>query len=477
MKEMLNRRDFLVGAGAGLAGNAFGAAAVRPNVVQILIDDMGFADLGCYGGEIATPHIDRLAAQGLRFTRAYDAAPVCSPSRVGILTGQFPSRQGIHSYLDTRQKHRELHQRDWLDAQAPSVARTFQKAGYATGHFGKWHMGGGRDVGDAPLPTEYGFDESYTSFEGLGDRVLPPGRLSDLNEKLGRGAITHAPQNELTGIYVDRAVDFIRRAGVARRPFYIHLWPNEVHDPFEPKPELMRKYERFAANRYVQQYYAMLDNLDRQVGRLVSAIESVGQAQNTLFVLLSDNGPTAWPYYYRERLDPPGRTGGLRGRKWSLYEGGIRTPLIVRWDGHIPAGRTDSTTVVSAVDLFPTCCSLAGLRPSGAKLDGEDLSAAFRGRPMTRRGDLLWDYGRTKDMQRPGLASDQSPNLAIRSGNWKLLMNDDGSDLELYDFTRSEKEDHNQAAEHADVAKRLSRKLTSWRKSLPVLRPSDPGQR
>ena len=126
-------------AGAGLAGHAFCAAA-RPNVVQILIDDMGFADLGCYGGEIETPHIDRLAAQGLRFMKAYDASPVCSPSRVGILTGQFPSRQYIYSYLDTRQKQRELHERDWLDPQAPSVARTFQKAGYATGHFGKCRM-------------------------------------------------------------------------------------------------------------------------------------------------------------------------------------------------------------------------------------------------------------------------------------------------------------------------------------------------
>jgi arylsulfatase A-like enzyme len=202
------------------------------------------------------------------------------------------------------------------------------------------------------------------NFNGKTDilRVLPPGRLSELNEKLGRGNIAHAPQSELTGIYVDHAIDFIGRAGVARRPFYIHLWPNEIHDPFEPKPELMKKYVRFAANRYVQQYYAMLDNLDQQVGRLVSAIESAGQAHNTLFVLLSDNGPTAWPYYYKDRLDPPGRTGGLRGRKCGLYEGGIRTPLIVRWDGRIPAGRTDSSTVVSAVDLFPTCCALSGLR-------------------------------------------------------------------------------------------------------------------
>jgi len=161
---MLNRRDFLKGAGAGLAGHAFGAGVARPNVVQILIDDMGFADLGCYGGQIETPHIDRLAARGIRFMKAYDASPVCSASRVGILTGQFPSRQYIYSYLDTRQRQRELHERDWLDPKAPSIARTFKLAGYATGHFGKWHMGGGRDVGDAPVPTEYGFDDYMPAY-------------------------------------------------------------------------------------------------------------------------------------------------------------------------------------------------------------------------------------------------------------------------------------------------------------------------
>lgn len=462
---MLDRREFL---NAALAAAA--PAGPKPNIVQILIDDMGYADLGCYGGEIVTPNIDRLAARGIRFTKAYDAAPVCSPSRVGITTGQFPSRQCIHSYLDTRQRQRELGERDWLDPKAPSISRAFQKAGYATGHFGKWHMGGGRDVGDAPLPTEYGFDESYTSFEGLGDRVLPPGKLSEVNEKLGRGNISHAPQRELTGIYVDRSIAFIQRSVAARKPFYIHLWPNEVHDPFDPKPELLRKFERFSANKYVQSYYAMLDNLDQQVGRLVEAIERSGQAGNTLFLVMSDNGPTAWPSYYKERLEPPGRTGGLRGRKWSLYEGGIRTPLIARWDGRVPAGKTDSSTIVSTVDLFPTCCALAGIAPpEGASFDGENLARAFLGRPVERRNDLLWDYGRTKDMLRPALGSDQSPNLAIRSGRWKLLVNGDGTNLELYDFSRSEKEDENVAGLHPAIARRLSAKLIAWRNSLPAV--------
>ncbi len=179
---MMNRREFLGAGGAVLA-----APAKRPNIILILADDLGYGDLSCYGGEIATPNLDRLAREGVRFTQAYAAAPICSPSRVAITTGQYPARHLIFSFLDSRARNRALGMRDYLDPNAPSMARTFQRAGYATAHFGKWHMGGGRDVGDAPLPQGYGFDESLTSFEGLGDRVLPPGKLSEMSARLDAG--------------------------------------------------------------------------------------------------------------------------------------------------------------------------------------------------------------------------------------------------------------------------------------------------
>ena len=465
----MNRRSFLKAGACATGLTRIVDAAPKLNVVQILIDDMGYADLGCYGGQIKTPNIDRLAAGGIRFTQAYVASPICSPSRVGITTGQCPSRHFIYSYLDTRQRHRELGMRDYLDASAPSVARTFQRSGYATAHFGKWHMGGGRDVGDAPLPTEYGFDESLTSFEGLGDRVLPPGRLSDLNEKLGRGKIAHAPQSELTGIYVDRTVDFLQRSAEAKKPFYVHLWLNDVHDPFAPKPVLMKKYERYASNKYLQQYFATIDEMDRQIGRLLDSLDGAGLAANTLVVLLSDNGPTAWPRYYKEDLEPPGSTAGLRGRKWSLYEGGIRVPMIARLPGRIPAGKTDDQSVISSLDLFPTCCGLAEVDVPKTGFDGEDQSRAFLGRASVRKKDLFWDYGRDSSYIRPGLERDRSPNLAIRSGRWKLLMNDDGSRIELYDLEQSQKEENNVAAGNTDITKRLSARLLAWRKSLPAL--------
>jgi len=451
----MKRRTFL---GQGLAL----AAQPKLNVIQILVDDMGYADLRCYGGPIPTPNIDRIATEGIRFTQGYVAAPICSPSRVGITTGQCPSRHRIYSYLDTRARHRELGMADYLDSKAPSVARAFQQAGYATGHFGKWHMGGGRDVGDAPLPAAYGFDESLTSFEGLGDRVLPPGRLSELSEKLGRGNIIHAPQADLTEIYVERALQFLHRARGANKPFYVHLWLNDVHDPFNPKPELLKKYERFSSNQYLQQYYATIDEMDRQIGRLVSALD-----QNTLVVLLSDNGPTAWPRYYKEQLDPPGSTGGHRGRKWSLYEGGVRIPFMLRLPGRIPAGIVDESTVVSSLDLFPTCCRMAGIPAPKVAFDGEDMSDAIAGKARQRRSDLFWDYGRDATYLRPGLKQDASPNLAVRSGKWKALMNADGSSMELYDMERSPKEDRNLASEQPEVAKTMRSRLLAWRRSLP----------
>jgi arylsulfatase A-like enzyme len=452
---------------AGASASVLAAAPRRPNVILILADDLGYGDLGSYGCEIPTPNMDRLAAQGVRFTQAYVASPVCSPSRVAITTGQYPSRHLINSYLDTRKRNREQGMRDWLDPKAPAIARAFHQAGYATAHIGKWHMGGGRDVGDAPHPTAYGFDESFTSFEGLGDRVLWSDNLSQMSEKLGQGRIVHASKAETSALFADRAIDFIHRNRA--RPFYLHLWPNDVHDPFEPKPELLAKYSRFSSNKYLQQFYAVLDEMDRQLGRVVEAVDKEGLANDTLIVFLGDNGPTAWPRYYREGVEPPGSTGGLRGRKWSLYEGGIREPLIVRQPGRIPAGRVDRESVVCTVDFFPTLCRLAGVAAPAVRFDGQDVSQAFLGHPRKSRGDLYWEYGRDASYQYPGLKQDRSPNCAIRSGNWKALVNADGSALELYDLARDPKERDNRAAAEPKRARELSGRLLDWRRSLPAL--------
>ena len=448
---------------------ATAVADERPNVVLVLIDDLGYGDLSCYGNNaITTPNIDALAAQGVRFEQFYVASPICSPSRVGITTGQHPSRHLIHSFLNSRHRNRERGMRDYLDPAAPAVARTFQNSGYATAHFGKWHMGGGRDVDDAPLPQAYGFQESLVSFEGLGDRILPPGGLSDQSRKLGQGTVVNVDKHEMTGIYVDRAIDFVRRN--RERPFYVHVWLNDVHDRFYPKPDLLSKFERFSANPYRQEYFAVIDEMDRQMGRLFREIDDLGLGERTILVLASDNGPTAWKRYYDEGYDPPGSTAGLRGRKWSLYEGGIREPLIVRWTGTVPKGRTNSRTVISALDLFPTFCELAGIGSAARSLDGLDMSAAFRGAEPLRSGALFWEYGRDPSYLRPGLESDRSPGLAVRDGEWKLLMNADGGQVELYDFREGFDETVNFAAERPAIVRRLSASLTDWWNTIPQAR-------
>ena len=308
----------------------------QPNVVVIFIDDMGYADPGCYGNPlVGTPNIDNLADHGIRFTNFYVNSPICSPSRVALLTGQYPMRHRIHSFIASSERNEKRSMADFLDPEAPSLARILKGQGYATGHFGKWHMGGGRDVDWAPLPQAYGFDQSLVSFEGLGDRILEYGSsLCDQSAVLGKGKITRVHKYEKTRIYVDSALSFIERN--QHSPFYIHLWPNDVHDPHRPMPGVGEKYKDITDNPYQQDFLAVLEEMDEQIGRFMSGLEEKGLLEETIVIFTSDNGPTDWPWYYRDGYNPPGFTGPLFGRKWSLYEGGIRMPFIVCWKGHVP---------------------------------------------------------------------------------------------------------------------------------------------
>jgi arylsulfatase A-like enzyme len=358
---------------------------------------------------------------------------------------------------------------DWLDPGAPSLARMLKENGYATLHSGKWHMGGGRDVGDAPLPKEYGFDDSLTSFEGLGERILIKGNgLSNANAKLGRGEITWVRKHEMSGLFVDRCIAFIREH--QDRPFYVQLWPDDVHDPLDPKPELG---EKFRVTPYPA-YYAVLYELDRQVGRLVEAIDELGLAERTIIIVASDDGPTAWPHYYRDSDDPslaPGSTGGLRGRKWSLYEGGLRSPLIIRQPGTVPGGVVNEASVIAGMDLLPSLCAIAGIPlPEDYESDGMDMSAALLGKDaLVREKAIMWEYGTLQHVRiRPGLEADRSPPLAIREGDWKLLMNVEGSVKELYNLVVDEAESDNVAEAHPEVVERLGGRLLEWWRTMPA---------
>ena len=206
-----------------------------------------------------------------------------------------------------------------------------------------------------------------------------------------------------------------------------------------------------------------LKGFDRDMGRLLKGLHDLGVEDNTLVIFTGDNGPN--PLY---DTDSRARTAGLRGQKWSLYEGGLREPFFVRWPGHVPAGKLDEHTVQASVDFFPTLCRLIGLQPpENAAFDGEDMSRSWLGEPTVRKQPLRWEYGRNSTYLRPKLISDQSPNVAVLDGQWKLLVQDDGSRAELYNLATDPKEAHNVAAEHADVAARLQAHALRWRQSLP----------
>lgn len=440
-----------------------------PNIIFIYIDDMGYADLSSYGNhEIETPNIDRLAKEGEKLTDFSVASPVCSPSPAGIITGHYPATYKINDYIDSRLKNQQRHVADYLDPHAPTIAKAMKKAGYATAHIGKWHLGGGRDIADVPFPVTYGYDKTLVAFEGIGNRVLIKDFdfLNTASSKLGKGNITWVDHDwQKTPMFVDTTIAFIQQH--SKQPFYVELWLNDVHDPYDPKPESMKKFQRFANNKYLQQYYAVLYDLDQQIGRLLNMLDISGLSKNTIVVLSSDNGPTDWPRYYKEHYAPPGSTGFFRGRKWSLYEGGIREPFLVRWPGHIPAAKVDSVTVMNGIDLLPTLCSLAKISPVPSDYDGEDMSQALLGKPQKRKKPLMFAYGLTDYDLKPATPQYRSPDLAIRDGNWKLLVNDDGSNVQLYNLKTDIAESVNVAKENPEITKKLSRQLLDWWKKMP----------
>lgn len=449
----------------------------KPNVVILFIDDLGYGDLSRYGNKmVRTPNIDGLAEKGISYTNFYVNSPICSPSRVALITGQYPMRFKVHSYIAGSRQNEQRAMANYLDPSVSTIAKTLKAHGYHTGHFGKWHMGGGRDLGDVPLPTEYGYNESLVAFEGVGDRILfPDHELSKQSAELGRGEIKWVEKHQSTATYIDRALEFIEKAG--DEPFFVNLCTNDVHDPHLPDPEKVAKWEEVTDNPYEQKFFAVLEELDLQIGRFLSELEKSGKLSNTIILFTGDNGPTDWPRYYNKKSYPegyggdlyaPGFTGGLNGRKWSLYEGGIREPFIFYWKDHSPVGQVDSTSVFSSIDLYPSICGLLGIEQP-KELDGTDKKEIFLGTPTQDAPAIMWEYASNPGGSiGPGNPDFKSPNLAIREGKWKLLINVDGSQAQLFDLEKDPGETTNLATEKPELVQELSGKVIAWRKSMPV---------
>ncbi len=446
-----------------LAAAPLTAAASRPpNIVMVLIDDMGW-DFSCFGSpDTKTPNVDRLAAEGIRYSQFYVNSPICSPSRTALTTGQYPHRWRITSFLNNRADNERRGMAQWLDPKAPVLARFLQQAGYATGHFGKWHMGGQRDVDDAPPITAYGFDESLTNFEGMGPKLLPltlkpgesqPGRIWQDAESLGQ-PVTWMQRSKITTGFVDAAIPFIDRAARAGKPFYVNLWPDDVHSPFWPPVEKWADGKRGL-------YLAVLEEMDRQLGKLFDHIRATPALRdNTLILVCSDNGH-----------EPGAGSGGpFKGAKATLFEGGVRSPLVVWGPGLIAAaqsGTHNATSVFAAFDLAPSLLRLANAPvPAGVAFDGEDVLATLLGRSTASRSAPLF-WRRPPDRKASPYGLPPQPDLAMREGDWKLLCDYDGSKPELYDLAQDRGETTNLAARHPDVVRRLTARVLAWHKSMP----------
>jgi arylsulfatase A-like enzyme len=437
-----------------------------PNLVVILADDLGYGDLGVYGHHVVkTPALDRLASEGLRLTSYYAPSPLCSPSRASLLTGRIHFRTGIESWIppdtDIQLGPREL-----------TVATLLKRAGYETFLAGKWHLNGGLDVPAHTQPQDHGFDE----WLALHAWAIPHHENPTNFFRNGK------PVGEIRGfsaqIVVDEALAWLeRRAGKA--PFFIYMpFPephgtiaspdffNALYSSFTTgKPDPMANNDRVPENlaaRGPGEYYANVTHLDYQIGRFLEGLDRRGLRETTLVLLTSDNGPvtTDWRHWWEVNLY--GSTGGLRGRKADLYEGGIRVPAIVRWPGRVPAGRV-SDAPVSGTDLLPTLAAIVGFAvPADRPIDGEDVSSLLRGEPFERRRPLYWEFD-----------DDQGFRYALRDGRWKLLADSTLARVRLYDLAADRFELTDLAESRGDVVAALVRTVRSVHASVAAdpLRP------
>ncbi|MBK1828307.1 sulfatase-like hydrolase/transferase [Haloferula rosea] len=431
----------------------------KPNIILVFIDDMGWSDFSCFGNKDAsTPEIDRLASEGIVFEQFYVNSPICSPSRVAVSTGTYPQRWGITSYLGHRKQNEERGQCQWLDPKAPMLARDLKQAGYATGHFGKWHMGGQRDVTDAPEITAYGFDESLTNFEGMGAKLLPLTRKPDGTvgkiwqdaERLGQ-PVTWMQRSEITTGFVDAALAFIDQSVANKKPFSINLWPDDVHSPFWPPVDEWGD----GSKRHL--YLSVLESMDQQLGRLFDRIRNDRSLRsNTMILVCSDNGPEKGA----------GMATPLKGYKTHLYEGGIRSPLVVWGPGLIApstVGTRNTKSVFSAIDLVPSLARIASA-PPGVSRDGEDISATLLGKSDESRTAPLF-FSRPPD-RKNHYGFKNLPDLAVRDGRWKLLCDFDGGRPELHDLTEDPGESKNLAAQHPEKREELTQLVRNWYRSV-----------
>lgn len=439
------------------------AAAESPNVVLIVADDLGAMDLGCYGSKFhRTPHLDKLASDGMRFTQSYAACPVCSPSRAAIVTGNYPQRFQLTDWLPGRadrpdQKLNRPTLRNHLPLEALTIAESLKPAGYVCASIGKWHLGG-----EGFGPTQQGFDRNIA-----GDAAgSPQSYFAPFGKPNGKAmpGLSDAPEGEyLPDRLTTEAIKFIEQQ--REKPFFVYLPHFTPHTPLKAKADLVKKYpeaETFRGQQNNPIYAAMLESLDESVGRIVAKLDELKLSERTIVIFTSDNGGLATT----EGPNTPATSNApLREGKGWLYEGGIRTPLIVKWPSTVKAGTTNDVPVCG-IDLHPTVRA-ACVRTSeeAPQFDGISLLPLLKQSGSITRDSLFWHY--------PHYANQGGrPGGVIRSGEWKLIELYEEGRRELFHVAKDVSESRNLSEQEPARVQELAAKLDAWRKSVGALMPT-----
>ena len=395
-------------------------AADKPNVLILYLDDMGWAQPGCYGGKLApTPNIDSIAKNGVRFTDGYVAACICSPSRVGLLTGRYQARTG-HDANSNEGKNPETKN---LVLTETTIAQRLKPLGYVTGIYGKWHVGA---TSPEYLPANRGFDESFGTTGNLGDKM---------GFYKGKEFVPDPPGAPVTSpIYAREANAFMERHRA--EPWFLYVPFNAVHSPVVSSPEVKARFAQLPKRE--QEYAALISEADDAVGAILAKLRELKLEENTLIFLVSDNGGAS----------PLAEMNGLRGRKWLLWEGGIRVSWLAQWKGHIPAGRVLETPVIQ-LDILPTALAAAGGTPQSEwKLDGTNLLPLLEGKTdKLDRDTLYWRFG---------------IQYAVRQGDWKLVKAGLTQPVQLFNLKEDRNEKNDLASTNPDKVKGLQTLWDAW---------------
>ena len=428
------------------------SAQTQPNVVILLADDLGYKDVGCYGGPVKTPAIDQLAKDGVRFTDFYSGCAVCSPSRATLLTGRHHIRTGVYSWIHDEGQNSHLLLRE------RTIAEILKDRGYSTAHIGKWHLGLPTKNRSKPTPSHHGFDYWFTTWNNASPSHKNP------NNFIRNGQAVGPLEGYSCQLVADEAIDWLENHRHPKAPFFLNLWFHEPHAPIAAPDKIVSTYGELKDRAAV--YSGTIDNTDRAISRIVEKLNQMGVGEDTLIIYASDNGS------YRDD-----RVGNLRGKKGSNWDGGIRVPGIFSWPAVIPKNRVEKQPA-GLVDLLPTLCGLLNLEvPQDRMIDGSDLSPLLKGKPdsFKRHQPMFWHLQKSRPivaMRDGDFSLVANPDYEISTSNmfqehWIPRVKDGGyKDFQLFDLSKDPGQKQNMASEYPELLKKLKSKLLQINQSV-----------